>query len=141
MQLKQKLAYIALGITAVLAWQLLDRLITDTATAEHHEKASMTVKYVLSVDYPLGNKAGYLEWVKSVAPTLQAPDEVQRIVSYDNYYGSNPHRLIEMEFANMGDATKYFEREEIRAIMEDLPNHTSRADISIFMLRGDYSKN
>ena len=40
MQLKQKLVYLALGILAVLAWQLLPNLMQNTATADHHEKTS-----------------------------------------------------------------------------------------------------
>ena len=139
MPLKQKLAYIALGILLVLGWQLGTQLIIPGATADGHEKQA-TVKYVLTVDYPLGKKAEYLEWVKSVAAALQAPEEVKRIASYDNYYGTTPHRLIEVEFANMEDATKYWASEEMRKIMEDLPNRTSQASINAFVLRGDYTK-
>ena len=140
MPLKQKLAYIALGVLVVLVWQLGSQLIVSGVTADQHEKQSNTVKFVSMVDYPLGKKAEYLEWIKSIAPTLQAPDEIKRIASYDNYYGGNPHRLIEFEFANMEEATKYMERDDIRAIFQDLPNHTSHSRTHVFTLRGDYTK-
>ena len=80
------------------------------------------IKIVSFVDYPLGKKAEYLSWVSSIAETLQKPKEVLRIASYDNYYGSNPHRLVEFEFASQEDAQKYWEREDIKKILQDLPN-------------------
>ena len=43
MQLKQKLAYIALGIFLVLGWQLSSRLIVPRATADQHEKEESTM--------------------------------------------------------------------------------------------------
>ena len=33
------------------------------------------MKYVYSIDYPLGQKRAYLEWVRSIADTLHEPDE------------------------------------------------------------------
>ena len=141
MKLKQKLAYMALGVLFVLVWQLGSQFMASRATADQHEMASSTVKYLILADYPLGKKAEYLEWIKSVAATLQAPPEIKRLASYDNYYGMNPHRLIEAEFANMEDATKYWERRRIKEIMVDLPNHTSQVHINVFVLRGDFGKN
>jgi hypothetical protein len=139
MQFKQKLAYIALGVLFVFAWQL-PNLIVNNVTADHHEMANDPIKYVFAIDYPLGKKGEYLEWIKSIAPILQAPEEVKRLASYDNFYGSNPHRLVELEFANIEDAMKYLGREEIKKILGDLPSHSSRARVDVFTLRGDYSK-
>ena len=31
------------------------------------------IKYVYEIDYPFGEKRKYLEWVRSIAETLQAP--------------------------------------------------------------------
>ena len=101
---------------------------------------SNAVKYIYTVDYPLGHKAQYLEWVKSVVDALQAPEEIKRIASYDNYFGASPHRIIEFEFDNMADATKYFEREEIRKIFEDVVNHGIPKSFYVLNLRGDYTK-
>jgi len=140
MQLKQKLLYVALGILLALAWQFGSQLIPKHAIAEHHEKKTNSIKVIYSLNYPLGKKAEYLEWVKSVGASLQAPQELKRIASYDNYYGTNPHRLVEFEFESMVDATKYFEREEFRKIVEDIPNHASDSSVNYFVLRGDYAK-
>jgi len=41
MQLRQKLAFIALGISLVLAWQFLPQLVTGDAQAAHHEGGKM----------------------------------------------------------------------------------------------------
>jgi uncharacterized protein (DUF1330 family) len=141
MQLKQKMTYIALGVLLVLGWQLATQLVIFPATADHHKKMGNSIKVVYSLNYPLGKKAEYIEWVKSVGASLQAPEELKRIASYDNYNGTNPHRLVEFEFESMTDATKYFEREEFRKIVEDMPNHASDSTVNYFVLRSDYTKN
>ena len=51
------------------------------------------IKYVYSIDYPLGQKRAYLEWVRSIADTLQKPDELVRLTSYDNVFSASPHRV------------------------------------------------
>ena len=140
MKFKQKLAYIVLGCLLVFAGQLSLHLITNDANAQGGQGESTTIKYVYAIDYPLGEKGEYLQWVSSVVPTLSKPNEVKRIVSYDNYYGTNPHRIIEWEFANIADAMKYWQREEIRQIGLDIPNHSSRASVNVFVQRGDYTK-
>ena len=54
----------------------------DTMTGMAMEM--MPVKLVWFIDYPEGGKDAYIAWVASIAPTLQAPEEVVRIRSYDN---------------------------------------------------------
>lgn len=68
------------------------------------EMEATPVKLVWLINYPLGGKDAYLEWVASISATLSAPEELQRVASYDNYYGVNPHRLVEFEFASFADA-------------------------------------
>ena len=105
---------------------------------EKAEDSTGTVKLVYLVDYPLGGKADYLAWVVSVAPTLQAPAEVKRIASYDNYNGVTPHRLIEFEFDSLEAANTYLEQAEIQAVTIELPNRASRVDQLLFEQRSDY---
>jgi hypothetical protein len=50
------------------------------------------IKYVYEIDYPFGEKRKYLEWVRSIAETLQAPGELRRLASYDNVFSATPHR-------------------------------------------------
>ena len=141
MLLKQKLAYIALGGLLVLALQVSSTVMVDRASAQSGQAAMSGVKYILSVDYPLGKKGEYIEWVKSISGALQAPEEVRRITSYDNYFGASPNRFIELEFDNMGAAAKYFEQEGVRAVLEDWPNHGVNGQVHVMVLRGDYTKN
>ena len=123
--LRQKLAYIALGGLLVFGLQLSSQIIVDNAAAQGDKTPAETtgIKFLYSIDYPVGKKAEYLEWIKTVADSLQAPEEVKRIASYDNYYSASPHRFVEFEFDNMEAATKYFEREELRPIFDDVVNH------------------
>ena len=48
------------------------------------ELETLPVKVVWLVDYPVGGKDAYLAWIASVAPTLLAPEELNRVASYDN---------------------------------------------------------
>ncbi len=53
------------------------------------------IKYVYEIDYPLGQKRNYLEWVRSIADALQAPEELKRLASYDNVFSATPHRVVD----------------------------------------------
>jgi hypothetical protein len=97
------------------------------------------IKYVYALDYPLAQKASYLEWVQSIAPTLQAPEELRGLISYDNYFGVSPHRYIEFEFENMGAAAKYFERPEINQVLEHVVNYGVNGGLVVLEHRGDYT--
>ena len=138
MQHKQKFAYIALGAVLVLALQFSADTIVDNAGAQDSGRAP--IKYILSVDYPVGQKADYIAWVKSVAGDLQAPAEVKSLRSYDNYFGASPNRFIELEFDSMADASSYLENEKIQAVFDDWPNHGVNAQVHVMKLRGDYTK-
>ena len=110
-----------------------------SADYSKNENPSRTVKLVFLVDYPLGGKDAYLEWIASVAPSLQAPEEVKRIASYDNLHGASPHRFVEFEFDTIEEANTYLEREEVHAVSIELPNRSSRAAQLMFEQRPDYA--
>ncbi len=105
---------------------------------ETAEKGDYPVKIVYLVNYPLGGKAAYLEWVASVSSALVSPAEVKAIASYDNYYGETPHRLIEFEFASQEDADTYIALEEIQAIDAELDTRAGSWVAHNFDLRSDY---
>ena len=98
------------------------------------------VSLVWLVDYPEGAKDVYLAWIASIAPTLQAPEEVNRIRSYDNLEEVTPHRFVEFEFDSFLDAAAYMNRPEIAAVFEDLPNHATEVSAHTFIERSDYAK-
>jgi hypothetical protein len=80
------------------------------------------IKYVYEIDYPFGEKRKYLEWVRSIADTLQAPSELRRLASYDNVFSATPHRVVEFTFDSLEDAARYFGRKEISFIFQsELP--------------------
>ena len=99
---------------------------------------AVPVKLVWLANYPVGGKDAYIAWVASVAPTLQAPEEVKRIASYDNYYGVSSHRFVEFESDSIEEANAYQETEEVRALNAELPNRASRVTMLMFELRSDY---
>lgn len=114
----------------------------DTTTDETMtDMEAIPVRLVWLVDYPEGGKEAYIEWIASVVPTLQAPEEVVRIRSYDNRDPEmSPNRLVEFDFNSFLDAATYLNRPEIAAILEDLPNHASDTTVHTFIQRSDYAK-
>ncbi len=99
------------------------------------------IKYVYEIDYPPGGKDKYLQWVRSIADTLQAPGELRRLTSYDNAYSLTPHRVVEFTFDSPEDAARYFGRKEIGLIVQsELPEHSANIRIKVLALRDDYSK-
>ena len=144
MRLKDKLFYIVIGATLLASFQIGFWSSPKAAYADGHlasekKDKSEPVKMIYFVNYPLGGKAEYLVGVKEVGPKL-VTEEVVRIRSYDNFEGSNPHRLVEMEFNSIEDMQKYQRNPEIRAIIQDMSNHTSSSEMHTFIQRSDYSK-
>ena len=116
-----------------------DATMDDTMTEMAME--AIPVKLVWLIDYPEGGKDAYIAWVASVAPTLQAPEEVVRIRSYDNSDPTmSPNRLVEFEFKSFLDAATYLNRPEIAAVLEELPNRSSDTTVHTFIQRSDYEK-
>lgn len=100
---------------------------------------SGSIKYVYTIDYPMGGKAAYLDWVKSIVSTLQKPEELISLASYDNYFNESPHRVVEFEFANNLDAAKYFDNPIIRNVVERVVDHGITKDVFVLHKRGDYN--
>jgi len=99
------------------------------------------IKYVYEIDYPPRGKNKYLTWVRSIADALQAPAELRRLASYDNAYSATPHRVVEFTFDSPQDAARYFDRKEIRLIVQsELPVHSANIRIKVLVLRDDYIK-
>ena len=105
------------------------------------EGAHPVIKYVYELDYPFGEKRKYLEWVRTIADTLQAPAELKRLASYDNVFSATPQRVVEFTFSSLEDAARYFSRKEISLIFQsELPAHGTHIGIKVLAMRGDYIK-
>lgn len=102
------------------------------------EAENWPIRGIIFVDYPLGGKAAYLEWVASVSSMLIEPSQLKAIASYDNYNGESPHRLVVLEFASQEDVDTYEELEEIKAIEAELDNQADSWVLHTFELRSDY---
>ena len=114
-----------------------DTTMDETMT----DMEAIPVKLVWLIDYPEGGKDAYIAWVASIAATLQAPEEIVRIRSYDNEDPEmSPNRLVEFDFNSFLDAATYLNRPEIAAVLEDIPNHSNAATVHTFIQRSDYSK-
>ncbi len=113
-----------------------DATMDETMT----DMEKIPVSLVWLVDYPEGEKEVYLAWIASIAATLQAPAEVNRIRSYDNRENVSPHRYVEFEFDSFVDAMTYMNRPEIAGVFEDLPNHATQVSAHTFIERSDYAK-
>lgn len=138
---------ILIALIALVGCDRAQRTVLDVSPADATMDETMTdmeatpVKFILLIDYPEGGKDAYIAWVTSVAPALQAPEEVVRIRSYDNEDPEmSPNRLVEWEFNSFLDMATYLNRPEIAAILGDIPNHTSVTTAHTFIQRSDYSK-
>ncbi|MDE0554777.1 MAG: hypothetical protein OXI24_11205 [Candidatus Poribacteria bacterium] len=137
---------VLIAFVALVGCDRAQRTVLDIPPADATMDESMMdiettpVKLVWLVDYPEGEKDVYLQWIAAVAPTLQAPEEVNRIRSYDNSEEVSPHRFVEFEFDSFVDAMTYMNRPEIAAVFEDLPNHATQVSAHTFIERSDYAK-
>ncbi|HSP86946.1 MAG TPA: hypothetical protein VLN45_02340 [Ignavibacteriaceae bacterium] len=97
------------------------------------------VKYVYLIDYPMGGKAAYLDWAKSITSTLQKPEELVSLAVYENYFNESPARVVEFEFASNLDAAKYFDNSEIRNAVDQVLNYGIVRNVVVLRQRGDYN--
>ncbi len=135
------LIFSIVALIALTGCERVQNVVMDSMSPEDNMVEAIPMKIVLLIDYPEGGKDVYLEWVRSVAPTLQAFEEVRRIRSYDNEDPTmSPNRLVEYEFNSFLDMATYLNRPEIAEIMSDLPNHASDVSLYTFIQRSDYAK-
>ncbi len=131
----------AISVMALTGCESIQNVVDSTVQPEDSMVEEIPVKFVLLIDYPEGKKDAYIAWVASVAATLQAPEEIDRIRSYDNLDQTmSPHRLVEFEFKSYLHAATYLNRSEIAAILGDIPNHASKVSAHTFIQRSDYEK-
>ncbi len=136
--------FLIISIVTLIAFTGCTRVqdvVMDSMLPEDSMVEVVPVKFVLLIDYPEGEKDAYIEWVKSLVPTLQAPEEVRRIRSYDNQDQTmSPNRLVEYEFDSFLDMALYLNRPEIAEIMSDIPDHATDVTVHTFIQRSDYAK-
>ena len=122
------IALVALGGCDRAQKVIIDEVPSDTRMdTPPTDVKSAPVKLISLIDYREGGKEDYIAWVASVAPTLQTPEEVIRIRSYDNIEPDmRPNRLVEVEFGSFTDATTYLNRPEIAAIRDETLNRASK---------------
>ncbi len=131
----------AISLMALIGCESVQDVVEDTVQPEDSMVEKIPVKFVLLIDYPEGQKDAYIAWVASVAATLQAPEEIDRIRSYDNLDQTmSPHRLVEFEFDSFLDMATYMNRPEIAGILGDIPIHASKVRAHTFIQRSDYEK-
>ena len=146
MNLKCLFFLILVALVALVGCDKAQRVIVDGVPSDTDMDNTLTgmqaklVRLVLFIDYPAGGKDAYIEGVASVAETLQAPEELLRIRSYDNQDPEmRPHRLVEFDFKSFLDAATYLNRPEIAAIFADFPNHANKASTYTFIQDVDYT--
>ncbi len=128
---------ILIAFIAFAGCERAQRVIVDDTVMDME---AVPVRLILLIDYPENGKEAYIEWIASVAETLQAPEEIVRIRSYDNLDPEmRPHRLVEFDFKSFLDAATYLNRPEIAAIFADLPNHANEATTYTFIQDVDHS--
>lgn len=137
---------ILIALVALAGCERAQKVIIDEVPSDTSMENTMTgmeanpVRLIWLIDYPEGGKDVYIEWVASVAGTLQAPEEIVRIRSYDNQDPEmSPHQFVEFDFNSFLDAETYLNRPEIAAIFADLPNHANQATTYTFIQDVDYT--
>ena len=137
---------IFIALVALAGCDRAQKVIIDEVPSDTNMDDAVTgmaanpVRLISLIDYPEGGKDVYIEWVASVVETLQTPEEIVRIRSYDNQNPEmSPHRLVEFDFNNFLDAATYLNRPEIAAIFADLPNHANQVTTYTFIMDFDYT--
>ena len=118
-----------------------DKIMDGTSAATLSDTPAIPVQLMMLIDYSEGDKEMYLQWIASIAATLQAPKEVLRIRVYDNVQADmTPHQLVVFAFGSFLDAATYMNRSEIAAIFADIPNRSPKATFYTFIQRSSFRR-
>ena len=139
--------YMNLPEIAALLQEATDHVTEQTAHTfirrpddRKHEAGDWKIKIVQLIDYPLGGKQTYLDWVASVVPAVHEPPQLKAIETYDNYYGVSPHRLVTLEFANVAETDAYLSLDVRKAFDTEIVNSVHSIVVHRFELIADYIK-
>ena len=97
-----------------------------------------SIKIIRLIDYPLGGKQAYLDWVTSSSRTLIEQPELKVVAAYDNYYGTSPHRLITIEFESQVEMAAWKALEIRKTFDAELDERAGSWKEHTFELRADY---
>ena len=103
-----------------------------------NEAGDWSIKIIRLIDYPLGGKQAYLDWVTSSSRTLIEQPELKVVAAYDNYYGTSPHRLITIEFASQVEMAAWKALEIRKTFDAELDERAGSWKEHTFELRADY---
>lgn len=103
-----------------------------------NEAGDWTIKIIRLIDYPLGGKQAYLDWITSSSRTLIEQPELKVVAAYDNYYGTSPHRLITIEFANQVEMAAWKALEIRKTFDAELDKRVDSWKEHTFELQADY---
>ena len=103
-----------------------------------NEVGDWTIKIIRLIDYPLGGKQAYLDWVTSSSRPFDEQPEMKVVAAYDNYYGTSPHRLITIEFANQVEMAAWKALEIRKAFDAELDERAGSWQEHTFELQADY---
>ena len=128
---------------------VVEELANRTRSAEVHTflrrsdyarepEGDWPIKKMYVINYPVGGKQAYLDWVASVADVLAEPATVKAISAYENYYGATPNRLVQFEFSTEADAEAYSELESIQTVEAQFDTYAANWVLLEFELRSDY---
>ena len=135
----------ALMLSGISGCQNFQKTLVDTIPTEPSEEDifidSTPIKVISLINNREYGKDAYIQWAESTASIWQAPQELVRIRTYANEDSTmNPNLLIEFEFANFADVSKYMSRPEITAVMTDNLNYITNSTVHTFIERSAYSQ-
>ncbi len=135
-----------IALVALAGCEKAQRMVIDGVPSDSGTDTTVTgmqsnpVRVVLFIDYPEGGKETYIEGVATIVETLQAPEELVRVRSYDNQDPEmRPHRMVAFDFKSFLDAATYLNRPEIAEIFAGFPDVASKMVTYTFIEDVDYS--
>ena len=132
-------------LNGLLGCQNVQKTLVDTIVTEPSDEDifidSTPIKVISLINLQEDGRDAYISWTESTGSVWQAPQELVRIRAYTNEDPTvNPNLLIEFEFANFADASKYMSRPEIAEIMNENMNYITNSTVHTFIERSAYSR-
>ena len=109
------------------------RTLTEESTADNNPSAAAVSLIIYKIDYPLGERAAYLQSTRSIENVFASQPEVLRMEVYENFYPEmSPNRVIVLSYETPADREAFEQSKTVVEARCQIAEHAAKVNVSRF---------
>lgn len=107
--------------------------LTEASVVDNNPSAEVFSLIIYELDYPLGERAAYLQSTRATENVLASQPEVLRMEVYENYYPErSPNRVIIVSFKSLADRETFEQSKTVADLQQQISEHAAKVNVSRF---------